>query len=104
MTVEKSSKIQFKKSTKLYYYVVNYLQAKKPFFMNGEKRIKIRDEYITLGQFLKFARIIDQGGEAKYYLATRKVLVNGEEENRRGRKLREGDKIVLDEGTFVIER
>ncbi|MCR5491733.1 MAG: S4 domain-containing protein YaaA [Bacilli bacterium] len=70
--------------------------------MNGSKTIKITGEYITLGQFLKFARIIDQGGEAKYYLATRKVLVNGEDENRRGRKLRAGDVIALDEGTFEI--
>ncbi len=72
--------------------------------MNGSKRIKITGEYITLGQFLKFARIIDQGGEAKRYLATKKVLVNGVDENRRGRKLRGGDEIRLDEGTFVIEQ
>ena len=59
-------------------------------------------EYITLGQFLKFARIIDEGGMAKGYLASHKVLVNQETENRRGRKLRPGDVVVLDEGTYKI--
>ena len=72
--------------------------------MNGEKRIKITGEYITLGQFLKFARIISQGGEAKFYLATHKVKVNGEPENRRGRKLRGGDVVELDEGKFIVEQ
>lgn len=72
--------------------------------MNGEKRIKITGEYITLGQFLKYARIIGNGGEAKFYLATHDVEVNGEPENRRGKKLRAGDRIVLDEGKFVIEQ
>jgi len=70
-----------------------------------EKRaaeIAIEGEYITLGQFLKFARIIQEGGMAKNYLASRKVLVNQEAENRRGRKLRPGDRISLPEGEFVI--
>ena len=80
------------------------MQVRKPFHMNGEKQIKITGEYITLGQFLKFARIISQGGEAKFYLATRKVLVNGEPEARRGRKLRDGDVVELGEGRFVIKQ
>jgi ribosome-associated protein len=66
------------------------------------KETAIVGEYITLGQFLKFARIIDEGGMAKGYLASHKVLVNQETENRRGRKLRPGDVVVLDEGTYKI--
>ena len=64
--------------------------------------IAITTEFITLGQFLKLADIISQGGEAKAYLATREVKVNGESDNRRGRKLRNGDEVLLPEGLFRI--
>lgn len=57
-----------------------------------EKRtISITTEYITLGQMLKFADIISNGGEAKAFLFQNEVKVNGEPDNRRGRKLRPGD-------------
>ena len=64
--------------------------------------IAITTEFITLGQFLKLADIISQGGEAKAYLATHEVKVNGEPDNRRGRKLRNGDEVLLPEGLFRI--
>ncbi len=70
--------------------------------MDSFEKVKITTPYITLGQLLKFKRIVFQGGEEKLYLAERKVLVNGVEENRRGRKLYPGDRIVLDEGKFEI--
>ncbi|MBQ9457515.1 MAG: S4 domain-containing protein YaaA [Bacilli bacterium] len=60
-----------------------------------QTKIVIHTEYITLGQFLKFASIIDNGGAAKAFLAENRVLVNGEEDNRRGRKLRNGDTVVV---------
>ena len=63
--------------------------------MDETKTIHITSEYITLGQFLKFANIIGNGGQAKSFLAETKVLVNGEEENRRGRKLRDNDEVVV---------
>ena len=53
--------------------------------------IEIRDEFITLGQLLKKADIVSNGGEVKFFLAENKVLVNGEDENRRGKKLYHGD-------------
>ena len=53
--------------------------------------IPITTEYITLGQFLKLADIISTGGEAKMFLSENVFDVNGELENRRGRKLRPGD-------------
>lgn len=62
----------------------------------------IEGEYITLGQLLKFVRIIAEGGMAKSYLASHKVLVNQVDENRRGRKLRVGDVVTLEEGTYKI--
>lgn len=54
----------------------------------------VRDEYITLGQLLKVVGVIGSGGEAKSYLADTVVQVNGEPEQRRGRKLRPGDLIA----------
>lgn len=69
---------------------------------NETKEIAIVGEYITLGQFLKFARIVEEGGMAKSYLASHNVLVNQEKENRRGRKLRPGDVVSLEEAAFKI--
>lgn len=57
----------------------------------------IESEYINLGQFLKLADIIDSGGQAKAFLNNYIVLVNGEEEDRRGRKLYVGDEVVFPE-------
>lgn len=54
-------------------------------------------DYITLGQFLKFVHVIDEGGLAKWYLSTHQIMVNGVSENRRGRKLRAGDVVVLED-------
>lgn len=65
--------------------------------------IKITTEYITLGQFLKFADIIQNGGEAKSFLAVNKVMVNGEPDNRRGRKLRQNDLIEISGQSYVIK-
>lgn len=66
------------------------------------KKIKIKTEYITLGQFLKFVSIIGDGGEAKYYLTSNKVFVNDELENRRGRKLYPGMKVVIANQQYLI--
>ena len=66
------------------------------------KNIKIDSEFITLGQFLKAADIISSGGEAKSFLAENRILVNGEEDKRRGRKLYKDDMIQIDEKRYVI--
>ena len=58
-----------------------------------ERVIEITTEYVTLGQVLKITDIIRSGGMAKWYLSEYFVYVNDEEEQRRGRKLREGDVI-----------
>lgn len=70
-----------------------------------QKNIKLRkdEEYITLGVLLKIAGIIDTGGQAKYFLSENVVLVNGEEDNRRGRKLYHGDQIQVLGQTFLID-
>ncbi len=59
-----------------------------------EQQIEVQGDHITLGQLLKVAGIIGTGGEAKLYLADIAVLVNGQPEQRRGRKLRAGDLIA----------
>ncbi|MBZ6527983.1 S4 domain-containing protein YaaA [Aerococcaceae bacterium DSM 111021] len=59
----------------------------------NERIIEITTEYVTLGQLLKITDIIQSGGMAKWYLSEYFVFVNEEEEQRRGRKLREGDVI-----------
>lgn len=68
-----------------------------------KRTTKISTEYITLGQFLKFTGIISNGAEAKHYLEEHKVLVNGELENRRGRKLYPGYIILINELSYSIE-
>ena len=54
-------------------------------------KITIHTPYITLGQFLKYAGIIDSGALAKWFLAENRIIVNGEDENRRGKKLYNSD-------------
>lgn len=69
------------------------------------KSIEISTEYIALGQFLKLADCVSTGGHAKIFLQETKVLVNGEPENRRGRKLVPGDIIQMDGcGEFQVRR
>ncbi|MGP7819569.1 S4 domain-containing protein YaaA [Niallia sp. 01092] len=66
-------------------------------------QIKIDTEYITLGQFLKVAEIIQSGGMAKWFLSEYEVFVNGEQDQRRGRKLRSGDIIDIPSfGQFTV--
>lgn len=68
-----------------------------------EKEISIDSEFITLGQFLKLAEIIDSGGMAKWFLSEYEVFVNGEQDQRRGRKLRTGDSVKIPKvGSFTI--
>ena len=66
--------------------------------------ITITTEYITLGQFLKFAGIVDRGSDAKAFLQEADIEVDGEKENRRGRKLRGGELVSIDGQTFRIVR
>ncbi len=66
------------------------------------EKVKIKTEYITLGQFIKFVNLISTGGEEKIFCASHKIIVNGENENRRGRKLRDGDKIEIDNSSYEL--
>ena len=66
--------------------------------------ITINTEYITLGQFLKLADIIQSGGEAKSFLAQNEVEIDGISDNRRGRKLRGGEVIEILGQKYEIKR
>lgn len=66
------------------------------------KKIKIKDEYITLGQFLKFAGIVSSGIEAKMIISDGQVVVNGDIETRRGKKLRQDDQIQFDDELYIV--
>ena len=57
------------------------------------QEVKIRDEFIKLGQAMKLSGAIEEG----------KVKVNGETETRRGRKLRGGDTVSFDGREFVVK-
>ena len=66
--------------------------------------IEIYTEYITLAQFLKLADLITNGGEAKFFLTENEVKINGENDNRRGRKLRDGDMVEVLGKTYKIKQ
>lgn len=53
--------------------------------------VSIGDEMIRLGQFMKFAGLLDSGGTVKEAIADGDVTVNGEVDLRRGRQLHAGD-------------
>lgn len=69
-----------------------------------DETIHITTEYITLGQFVKLANLLESGGHVKSYIQEIGVHVNGELEKRRGRKLYPGDVIEMkDIGTFNVK-
>jgi S4 domain protein YaaA len=57
--------------------------------------IKIQTDHITLGQFLKYADLVPSGGMVKWALEEYDIFVNDVAENRRGRKLVPGDRVVI---------
>jgi ribosome-associated protein len=60
------------------------------------------EETIRLDQFMKLANMVRSGGEAKHLIQNGKVLVNGEVETRRSRKLRAGDSVTFNGETVVV--
>lgn len=66
-------------------------------------KIKIDTEYIKLDSLLKLSALIDSGGIAKEIIQEGQVLVNGEICTQRGKKIRPGDKVQLDQYLIEIE-
>lgn len=65
--------------------------------------IKLRDEYIKLGQALKAAGLVESGVEAKIVITDGEVIVNGQVETQRGKKLHGGDIVEFDGEQIKIE-
>ena len=66
--------------------------------------IKIRDDFIKLGQALKLAGLVESGVDAKMEIQEGLVKVNGEVEVRRGRKIYPGDIIEYDNKILRVSR
>jgi len=64
--------------------------------------IPIQTETIRLSQLLKLANVVQDGCEAKFSIANEEIRVNGAVENRRGRKLRNGDRVEFDGETYDV--
>lgn len=64
------------------------------------KELKLRKEYITLGQLLKAEGLVEDGVEAKEVIQNGEVSVNGEVDTRRGKKLYPED-VVSFNGTEI---
>jgi len=65
--------------------------------------MKIDTEFIKLDSFLKAVDAVCSGGEAKIIISEGMVLVNGDVELRRGRKLRPGDRVELGDKNYPVE-
>lgn len=65
--------------------------------------IRLRDEYIKLGQALKAAGLVESGVKAKEVITEGLVTVNGETDTRRGRKLYAGDMVLFGGEEIRIE-
>lgn len=66
------------------------------------KKIKIETEFIKLEQLMKYASMVQTGGEAKMLINQELVLVNGEICTQRGRKIRSGDEVLFDGETYKV--
>jgi len=66
--------------------------------------IKLRDDYIKLGQALKAAGLAESGVDAKYAIEEGLVQVNGEISFQRGKKLVDGDVVTFEGNTIRITR
>lgn len=65
--------------------------------------IKLRDEFIKLGQALKAAGLVESGVEAKIVIQDGEVKVNGQVETQRGKKLHGGDVVQFNGEEIKIE-
>jgi len=68
------------------------------------KKVVLRDDFIKLGQALKATGLVDSGVEAKVVVTGGQVSVNGVVDERRGRKLYDGDIVEFRGETIRIEK
>lgn len=67
------------------------------------KEITIQTEFIKLDQFMKYADMVQSGGEAKMLIAQGLVLVNGEICTQRGKKIRPDDIVTFDGESITVK-
>ena len=65
--------------------------------------IHLKDEFIKLGQALKLAGLVESGVDAKFVIQDGKVLVNGNVEYQRGKKIYPGDVVSYNGKDFKVE-
>jgi ribosome-associated protein len=70
---------------------------------NETKIIIVKPPYIKLGQFLKLVGIIDRGSDAKSFLVSNQILINGDVDTRRGKKLYHGDKVEFNKVVYEVQ-
>ncbi len=68
-----------------------------------EFNLRVDQDYIELQNLLKACGIIDTGGYAKIFLQNNEVFINGEQDNRRGRKLYRGDVIKVNRDEIHVK-
>jgi ribosome-associated protein len=68
------------------------------------KTVVIYTPFIKLDQFLKLANLCSSGGEAKEFIQSGKVFVNGEAETRRGKKLVDGDTVRFQKEDYLVRQ
>lgn len=66
--------------------------------------IRLREDYIKLGQALKAANLVESGVDAKFVIQDGLVKVNGKTELQRGKKLVDGDIVEFDGSTIKIKK
>ncbi|MBQ7038646.1 MAG: S4 domain-containing protein YaaA [Clostridia bacterium] len=64
---------------------------------------KIQTDFIRLDALLKLAGVADTGGQAKWMIQDGTVLLNGEVCTQRGKKIRPGDTVTVDDITITVE-
>jgi ribosome-associated protein len=68
----------------------------------AKSQISIKTEFIKLDSLLKFAGLVDTGGEAKILIQEGQVLVNGEVCTMRGKKIRSGDTVSIGDDEVTV--
>lgn len=70
--------------------------------MKHDTKLYIELLPIRLGQFLKFANVVQDGMEAKIRIQNGEVVVNGDIEVRRGRQLVDKDVVIIDDARYIV--
>ena len=71
--------------------------------MTQKQRIEIHTEFIKLDALLKFAAVVETGGDAKLAVQDGDVKVNGEVCTMRGKKMRDGDFAEFDGNRYTVK-